>query len=348
MEKRLYLIPAMVMLLGFVACGAPKQVTEDKPDRVTTAVTKESEDIKTPETEPAITPEVTEEPVIEPNVVPTAEPVVTSEPTAMPAPTSTPEPTTTLEPTSTPEPTATPVPTNTPEPTVTPAPTATVVPTATPTPTKKPDPTPTLIVVPEKKDTRFEDGMAKVMKLIDAYDDLIKNGGACESFIQTDLELLTDYAFVKLDLKTADGKSLTGNNICYIAGAMYYYNYVNKNTGFYDIDEWIKTQKNSLAINDMALKDISNGTTFDTDDVIMFEAPALIKWFKQAKSIKGYDFTESDEYTISGIKSSYIIKLNVDGDKTCTAVFDKDDNLLNICTSELFDENNYIPSNILN
>ena len=190
--------------------------------------------------------------------------------------------------------------------------------------------------------------MAKVMKLLDAYDALMKNMNECSAYIQTDLELMTDYARPALKYKTKDGKVITDSYAYWSAGCMYYYNYINNNTGYYSIEKWIKNYDNQRDLANEAFGYINAGESANTNDCIMYEAPALIKWFKQAKSIKGYDFTETDEYTISGIKSSYIIKLNVDGDKTCTAVFDKDDNLLNICTGELFDENNYIPSNILN
>lgn len=322
------------------------------PTTATVAPTKEA----VPTVPATITPEAISTAAPTETVTPTVEP--TASPTI--APTATPEVTITPEPTATPIPTVTPAPTNTPTPeptpttapTSTPEPTATPVPTATPKPTKAPKttptPKPTLIVVPEKKDTRFEDGMKKVLKLIDAYDDLIKYGGECEYMMQTDLEMLSNLCFENIDVKTKDGKKFDDRLAWRAVGAMYYFNYVNNNTGYYDFETWIENQKDSNTIGSMLFCHLKVGDFADTNDCLMFEAPALINWFKQAKSIKGYGFEETDRYSVTGEKCAYIIKLDVDGDKTCTAVFAKNDALLNIVTSDLFDENNYIPSNLLN
>lgn len=66
-------------------------------------------------------------------------------------------------------------------------------------------------------------------------------------------------------------------------------------------------------------------------------------FFKSCKSVTGYEFVETDKYSVAGNKSSYIIKLDCDGNRGCTAVFDKNDNLLNIVTSETFDD--FVSSN---
>lgn len=291
MKKRLYLVLTMIALLGLTACGAPEPVTEDKPDSVTSLVTKEPEDTKAPETEPTTVPEITKEPMVEPTAVPTAEPTATL------APTSTPEPTTMPEPTSTPEPTAPPEPTSTPKP------------TATPKPTKKPTSTPAPTVVPEKKDTRFEDGMKKVLKIVQAYDDLIKYGGNEEKMIQADLEDLTHLSST-IGWKTADGEIITESFVYKCIGAAYYYNYVNNNTGYYDLMRWTSKQPADGNIVLLVYDTLNIYDGIETNNVLMYEAGALPMFFKSCKSVTGYEFVETDEYSVAGNKSAYIIKLD--------------------------------------
>lgn len=347
MFKKKHITTILLLSALFLMTGCNRSAEEVIVPATATVAPTEAPTETTP---PENTPEVI--PTTAPTEVPTA--IATSEPTNTPTPlpTATPEPTNTPEPTATPEPTNTPTsePTPTTAPTSTPKPTATIAPTTTPKPTSTPVPTatPAPTSTPEISDPRFEAGMAKVMKLIDAYDDLIKYGGECEYMMQTDLELLTNLCFENINVKTKDGNKFDDRLAWRAVGAMYYFNYVNNNTGYYDFETWIENQKDSNTIGSMLFCHLKEGDFADTNDCLMFEAPALINWFKQADYIKGYGFEETDRYSVTGEKCAYIIKLDVDGDKTCTAVFAKNNALLNICTSADFNYDNYIPSNLIN
>ena len=113
-------------------------------------------------------------------------------------------------------------------------------------------------------------------------------------------------------------------------------------TGYYDLMRWTSKQKGDGDII-MLVYDNLDIRTVDTNNVIMCEAGALPMFFQSCKSVKGYDFLETDKSSVSGNKSAYVIKLDCDGDRGCTAVFDKNDNLLNIVTTDDF--NGYVSSN---
>lgn len=182
---------------------------------------------------------------------------------------------------------------------------------------------------------RYTEGMNKVNKLIEAYNVLLSQHKLVEDEIQNDVEQLTDNSF-NLEVYTADGKNIqTKMGICGVA-VNYYNNYVNNDTGYYDFETWISQQ----ASNDELIKilNLPNGDTYDTNDLYLLEAAGVVCYLNQCNEINGLEVVETNEYEISGIISAYAIPLNCDGAQQLTAVFDENDNLINICSHDGFDQ----------
>ena len=187
-----------------------------------------------------------------------------------------------------------------------------------------------------KEDNRKIIAISKINKLIEARRVLLQQNKPLGNCVQYDIENLS-IKFVEFpgDCVTKDDYWITSNYAFYAVGATYYYNYVNNNIGYYDFFDWISEQPST----DYILKTykISKEYGRTTDDLLMLEAIRLAAFLDNCEEIKMIDLVETDKYTISGIKSSYIINLECDGIKGLFAVFDKNDNLLNICSSDDWD-----------
>ena len=187
-----------------------------------------------------------------------------------------------------------------------------------------------------KEDNRKIIAMSKINKLLEARRVLLQQNKAIGNCVQYDIENLS-IKFVEFpgDCVTKDDYWITSNYAFYAVGAIYYYNYVNNNTGYYDFFDWISEQPST----DYILKTykISKEYGRTTNDLLMLEAIRLSAFLDNCKEIKIIDLVETDKYTISGIKSSYIINLECDGIKGLFGVFDKNDNLLNICSTDDWD-----------
>jgi len=187
-----------------------------------------------------------------------------------------------------------------------------------------------------KEDNRKIIAMSKIDKLLEARRVLLQQDYPIENCVQYDIENLSIKFFeFPGDCVTKDGNWITNNYAFYAVGATYYYNYVNNNTGYYDFFDWISEQPST----DYILKTykISKEYGTDTNDLLMLEAIRVSAFLDNCKEIKIIDLVETDKYTISGIKSSYIINLECDGIKGLFAIFDKNDNLLNICSPDDWD-----------
>lgn len=187
-----------------------------------------------------------------------------------------------------------------------------------------------------KEDNRKIIAMSKINKLLEARRVLLQQNKPIENCVQYDIENLS-IKFVEFpgDCVTKDDYWITSNYAFYAVGATYYYNYVNNNIGYYDFFDWISEQPST----DYILKTykISKEYGTNTNDLLMLEAIRVAAFLDNCKEIKMIDLVETDKYIISGIKSSYIINLECDGIKGLFAVFDKNNNLLNICSSDDWD-----------
>ena len=181
-------------------------------------------------------------------------------------------------------------------------------------------------------DSRIEKGIAKINKVIKARNILLSKHLPIENCVQYDIENLSvkfdDYPG---DCETQDGNWITSNYAFYAIGSQFYYNYVNDNIGYYDFYDWITKQPSTQYILDNY--GVSKKFGSSTNDLLMMEAIGLSPYLNSCKIIKPVELIETDEYTISNIKSDYAILLECDGKLGLTAVFDNKDNLLNICSS---------------
>lgn len=204
--------------------------------------------------------------------------------------------------------------------------TATPEPTTTPAPTAEPTPKPT--ATPDPEVVKFEEGMAKVYKVIDACNSIIENDVMFELILLDDAINLTDNCLY-FDVITKDGKELPSNFEGYNIIANYFYNYVNNDTGYYLLHNWTTEQESWESFNIMD----EEGSTLKS---LMLEAAGISYWLSTCEKIDGINVEENNSYNISGINSSYIINLNCDG-IDISAIFDEDGNLLNINTPDDFD-----------
>ena len=193
----------------------------------------------------------------------------------------------------------------------------------------------------EGEDNRLEDDMTKVYTLIDAYNDLLSQHKYAEDLLQADVESLDDAELGNLGLTTADGNEIQTLGGYYCVLSKYYFDYVNNGIkygdGYSDFNELAK----QLPSEDEAKK-MYGMTNDDTNDVIMEEAAGVLPFLASCEAVHGTDLVETTEYVMGDYTSAYAIPLDCDGNTGLTAVFDADGNLMNICSSDDFDQ--YISS----
>ena len=80
----------------------------------------------------------------------------------------------------------------------------------------------------------------------------------------------------------------------------------------------------------------------DTNGIILVEAIRVLPFLASCEAVHGTDLVETTEYVMGDYTSAYAIQLNCDGNTGLTAVFDSDGNLMNICSSDDFEQ--YISS----
>ena len=197
---------------------------------------------------------------------------------------------------------------------------------------------------PEGEDNRLEEGMTKVYTLIDAYNDLLSQHKYAEDLLQADVETLDDAELGNLGLTTADGNEIQTNYGYYSVLITYYYNYANNGIkygdGYLDFSELASQIPDEKSI--MAKYGFTDEGSNNTNTVIMYEAVGVLPFLASCEAVHGTDLVETTEYVMGDYTSAYTIPLNCDGNTGLTAVFDADGNLMNICSSDGFDQ--YISS----
>lgn len=196
----------------------------------------------------------------------------------------------------------------------------------------------------EGEDNRLEEGMTKVYTLIDAYNDLLSQHKYAEDLLQADVETLDDSELGNLGLTTADGNEIQTNYGYYSVLITYYYNYANNGIkygdGYLDFSELASQIPDEKSI--MAKYGFTDEGSNNTNTVIMYEAVGVLPFLASCEAVHGTDLVETTEYVMGDYTSAYAIPLNCDGNTGLTAVFDADGNLMNICSSDDFDQ--YISS----
>lgn len=194
---------------------------------------------------------------------------------------------------------------------------------------------------PEGEDNRLEEGMTKVYTLIDAYNDLLSQHKYAEDLLQADVESLDDAELGNLGLTTADGNEIQTLGGYYCVLSKYYFDYVNNGIkygdGYSDFNE-LSTQIS----NEDEIVNVYGTSSGDTNTSIMLEAVRVLPFLASCEAVHGTDLVETTEYVMGDYTSAYAIPLNCDGNTGLTAVFDADGNLMNICSSDDFDQ--YISS----
>lgn len=175
-------------------------------------------------------------------------------------------------------------------------------------------------------DTRLEDGVAKVHKLVEAYEALLAPDHIFNNSIQYDLEHMTVISITEAyPVKTSDGNYVNTTWSCWGIGLAYYDNYVNNNTGYYDLVDWVSKQPDNNSI--LAPYFEENSQKYR----ILWSAVGECYYLSQVKSIKGTTVVEDTSWIFyPNHTSSYTIPLDCDGDTGLTAIFDSAGNLLDI------------------
>ena len=183
------------------------------------------------------------------------------------------------------------------------------------------------------EDDRLENGMKKVHRVIEAYDAIMKNGYELNMVIQSDIEKLENDTFYLDGYYFADGKVVDREATVYSIGIEYYNNYVNNNGEHYNMAEWMSNQPNNESVRNKYFTE-ALGESYETNNKLLMEAIAVANYLKNCEYLEGLKIIETDEYMVNNTKSAYVIPLNCDGDTSLTAIFDEDNNLLQIWTPE--------------
>lgn len=196
----------------------------------------------------------------------------------------------------------------------------------------------------EGEDNRLEEGMTKVYTLIDAYNDLLSQHKYAEDLLQADLETEDDAELGNLGLATADGNEIQTVFGYYSVLITYYYDYVNNGIkygdGYSDFSELAAQLPDEKSV--MAKYGFVDEGNNSENRIIMAEAVRVLPFLASCEAVHGTDLVETTEYVMGDYTSAYAIPLNCDGNTGLTAVFDADGNLMNICSSDDFDQ--YISS----
>ena len=197
---------------------------------------------------------------------------------------------------------------------------------------------------PGGEDNRLEEGMTKVYTLIDAYNDLLSQHKYAEDLLQADVESLDNAEFENLDFVNSNGDKIDTKYGVYCVLIKYYYDYVNNGIkygdGYSDFSELAAQLPDEKSI--MAKYGFTDEGENKTNTIIMFEAVGVLPFLASCEAVHGTDLVETTEYVMGDYTSAYAIPLNCDGNTGLTVVFDADGNLMNICSSDDFDQ--YISS----
>jgi hypothetical protein len=208
---------------------------------------------------------------------------------------------------------------------------------------------------------------AKFFKLFDAREDLFSNAIESNNLPILDYYFLTETLSYIIDkdsynIQLKDGTQLVGgttpNSYYMIPVLKYFYNYVNNDSGYYDIKEWLEAQTKEEM--DTLRSEFFYSYTYtdsETNDFIMYEAVGTLKVFIENNienvsvgELRAGDECEviylnsvTGEYEVSGIPIYYELPILLNGEYSdATAVFDEEGNLLNILTD--WDSDVYIDS----
>lgn len=196
----------------------------------------------------------------------------------------------------------------------------------------------------EGEDNRLEEGMTKVYTLIDAYNDLLSQHKYAEDLLQADVETIDDAELGNLGLTTADGNEIQTDFGYYSVLITYYFDYVNNGIkygdGYSDFSELAAQIPDENSI--MEKYGFVYGGDNDTNGIILVEAIRVLPFLASCEAVHGTDLVETTEYVMGDYTSAYAIPLDCDGNTGLTAVFDVDGNLMNICSSDDFEQ--YISS----
>lgn len=214
---------------------------------------------------------------------------------------------------------------------------------STPEPVEKQTPEPT-----EEPQNEFTKDIAeaKVAELFNARNELFANGK-----VDTDLNFLvaaeTLTGGIKLTgITTADGINTDDDPDIKIAAICnYFYDYVNNNSGYYDLEEYLTSNASEDILNKYC-RYLGNGG--NTNNIIMEETPAIIPYLlENLDNLTFGDLISGEECTatpVSDVEVYYEMPILINEEKSgITAVFDEAGNLLNLITleDEGWSEDNY-------
>lgn len=203
----------------------------------------------------------------------------------------------------------------------------------TPEPTEEPTPEPT---EEPKEDFTRDIAMNKVTDLFNARNELFANGK-----VDTDLNFLVAAENINggielTGITTADGVNTDEDaRSKWATVANYFYDYVNNNSGYYDLGEYL-TSHTFDEIIDKYSSNLRNESV-DTDIVIMAEAPGVLPYLlENLDNLSFGDLISGEECTaasVNDIDVYYEMPILINGEKCgVTAVFDEAGNLLNLIT----------------
>lgn len=202
-----------------------------------------------------------------------------------------------------------------------------------------------------KEEFNEEQAFNKIAELFNARNELFAQGS-----LSVDLNFLFGtqaeqkfngliIAYGDIPLITKDGIDCdnwsdgweNGPWVCVASTLNYFYNYVNNDTGYYSLEQYVQEHTSDEIYNELGIGSRQNGVALSGCDTLMYSAVWTMEYLlKNIDTLEAGNLLVGDTITtewteVSGIPVYYQLPLIVDGGYThLDALYDESGNLLNI------------------
>ena len=214
-----------------------------------------------------------------------------------------------------------------------------------------------------KKEFNEEQAFNKIAELFNARNEIFAQGSLSVDLnflFGTQAEQKFDgliIAYGDIPLITKDGIDCdnwsdgweNGPWVCVASTLNYFYNYVNNDTGYYSLEQYVQEHTSDEIYNELGIGSRQNGVALSGCDTLMYSAVWIMEYLlNNLDSLEAGELLEGDAITtewreVSNIPVYYQLPLLINGEYShLDALYDKDGNLLNIVYDEVAEnDNNY-------
>lgn len=137
--------------------------------------------------------------------------------------------------------------------------------------------------------------------------------------------------------------------VCVVTTLNYFYNYVNNDTGYYSLEQYVQEHTSDEIYNELGIGSRQNGVALSGCDTLMYSAVWILEYLlNNLDSLEAGELLEGDAITtewteVSNIPVYYQLPLLINGEYShLDALYDKDGNLLNVVYDEVAEnDSNY-------